>query len=163
MMYILNVHENDLAGESALAVAAGKKAGEDGLNTVILSGKIEAEIAALDPRDQEDYRRELNLTEDALDRLIHAGYRLLGLITFYTTVGVELRAWAIPRNTPAQKAAGKIHTDMERGFIKAEVIAFDDYVNAGTDAAARDRGLIRTEGREYIIQDGDVVKIKFNV
>jgi hypothetical protein len=105
----------------------------------------------------------MGLSESALKQLIRAGYGILHLITFYTTVGPELRAWTLPRGTRAPQAAGKIHTDMERGFIRAEVISFPDFLAAGSMAAARDKGMIRVEGKDYIIQDGDILHIRFHV
>jgi hypothetical protein len=105
----------------------------------------------------------MGLKEPALNQLIRVGYGLLDLITFYTTVGPELRAWTVPRGTHAPQAAGKIHTDMERGFIRAEVISFKEFVAAGSSAAARDKGLNRVEGKEYLVQDGDILHIRFHV
>ncbi|MBN2056879.1 redox-regulated ATPase YchF [bacterium] len=163
MLYVLNVGEDDLGGASPITREALSQAAADGLETVILSGRIEAEIMALDREDQDEYRVAMGLQQRGLDRLISAGYGLLGLITFYTTVGTELRAWTIPRGTTALKAAGRIHTDMERGFIRAEVVGCADYLAAGSDAAVRERGLLRIEGRDYVVRDGDVLRFRFNV
>ncbi|MBN1551899.1 redox-regulated ATPase YchF [bacterium] len=163
VLYVLNVPEDDLAADSQYAREARKKAELDETDTIVLSGKIESEIVALESEEQSEYRRELGLEASGLDRLIHAGYKLLQLITFYTTVGTELRAWTLPIGTPIQKAAGKIHTDMERGFIKAEVIRFDDFIKAGSESKVRESGSMRLEGRDYIVQDGDIIRIKFNV
>jgi len=110
-----------------------------------------------------EFLREMGLAESALNQLIRVGYELLHLITFYTTVGSELRAWTASRGTRVPQAAGKIHTDMERGFIRAEVISFTEFMAAGSLAAAREKGLLRVEGKEYIVQDGDILHIRFHV
>ncbi|MBN2433607.1 MAG: redox-regulated ATPase YchF [Acidobacteria bacterium] len=163
MMIVLNVGEEDPAGAGALAQTARQQAEADHLPVVALSGKIEAELAALDPAEQQEYRATMELGDSGLQRMIRAGYALLDLITFYTTVGVELRAWTIPRGTPAQTAAGRIHSDMERGFIKAEVIHYDDFIAAGNEHRAREAGLIHMEGKEYAVQDRDIIRFRFNV
>ena len=126
-------------------------------------GKLEAELAELPEDERGAFLEDLGFKESGLDRLIKAAYRLLGLITFYTTNGIELRAWTVGKDTKAPKAAGKIHTDFERGFIRAEVISFEDYVGAGSEASAREKGVLRIEGKDYKIRDGDVVYFKFNV
>jgi ribosome-binding ATPase YchF (GTP1/OBG family) len=130
---------------------------------VVICGDLEAEMTDLPPAERDEFLREMGLQEPALNQLIRVGYGLLDLITFYTTVGPELRAWTIPRGTHAPQAAGKIHTDMERGFIRAEVISFKEFAAAGSAAAAREKGLIRVEGKEYIVQDGDILYIRFHV
>lgn len=163
MMYVLNVSESDVEGQGPLAMQALAKARQEGISTVTLCGKLEAEIMALAPEEQLEFRAELGLLEQGLLKLIKQGYQLLGLITFYTTVGTELRAWTIPVGTPAVKAAGRIHTDMERGFIKAEVIHFPDYERVGSEAKAREAGTMKIEGKEYLVQDGDVIRFRFNV
>ncbi|MBN1355989.1 redox-regulated ATPase YchF [bacterium] len=163
LLVVLNVSETDLDADSDLAAAARLKAESEQLETVIISGKIEAEIMRLDAGEQEEYRMALGLEENSLSRLIHAGYRLLGLITFYTTVGTELRAWTIPARTPAVTAAGRIHTDMERGFIRAEVLHYVDFERFGSEIKARESGCLHVEGRDYIVRDGDIVRFKFNV
>jgi ribosome-binding ATPase len=162
-LYVLNVSEDDLSATSHLAGIAREQAESEGIGHVVISGQIEAEIMSLDSKDQAEYRRELGLTDNGLSRLITAGYDLLGLITFYTIVGKELRAWTIPRDTPAQTAAGKIHTDMERGFIKAEVIHFSDFERLGSEQKAKESGMMRVEGRDYRVLDGDIIRFKFNV
>jgi len=163
MMIVLNVDEDDPAGAGDLARAAREQAAADELPVVALSGKIEAELAALDPAEQQEYRETMELGESGLQRMIRAGYALLDLITFYTTVGIELRAWTIPRGTPAQTAAGRIHSDMERGFIKAEVIHYDDFIAAGNEHRAREEGRIHIEGKDYIVMDRDIIRFRFNV
>jgi GTP-binding protein YchF len=130
---------------------------------VALCGKLEMELAQLSDAEAKEFREAMGLSKPALDRVIDASYSLLQLISFFTTVSSELKAWTIPRATPAPKAAGKIHSDMERGFIRAEVISYGDLQNCGNLAEARKRGLLRTEGKNYIIQDGDVVTFLFNV
>jgi ribosome-binding ATPase YchF (GTP1/OBG family) len=128
-----------------------------------LCGKLEMELTQLDDVEAQEFRSALGVAESGLDRLIRLSYSLLGLISFFTTASGEVKAWTIRRNTTAQKAAGKIHTDMERGFIRAEVISHDDLVKCGSLAEERKRGLLRLEGKNYIVQDGDVVTILFNV
>jgi hypothetical protein len=124
---------------------------------------MEAEIATLSEEDRREFLDDLGLKESGLQKLIRAGYDLLELITFYTTVGGQLRAWTIPKGTWASRAAGKIHTDMERGFIRAEVLKYDDFVKAGSVSAAKEQGLVRMEGKDHIIADGDIVHFRFNV
>jgi ribosome-binding ATPase YchF (GTP1/OBG family) len=124
---------------------------------------VEAEIAELEGEDKDMFLEELGLSESGLDRLIRAAYELLGLVTYFTAGVQEVRAWTIRRGTKAPGAAGVIHTDFERGFIRAEVIAYNDLVDAGSVAAARERGKYRLEGKEYVVADGDVMHFRFNV
>jgi GTP-binding protein YchF len=130
---------------------------------VALCGKLEMELAQLSDVEAKEFREAMGLSKPALDRVIDLSYSLLGLISFFTTVSAELKAWTIPAETLAPKAAGKIHSDMEKGFIRAEVISYGELENCGNLAEARKRGLLRTEGKNYIIQDGDVVTFLFNV
>ena len=130
---------------------------------IALCGKLEMELAQLSDDEAKEFREAMGLSKPALDRVIDLSYNLLGLVSFFTTVSSELKAWTIPGGTPAPKAAGKIHSDMERGFIRAEVISYGDLESCGNLAEARKRGLLRTEGKNYIIQDGDVVTFLFNV
>lgn len=130
---------------------------------VALCGKLEMELAQLSDDEAGEFRASLGLSKPALERIIDLSYSLLGLVSFFTTVSAELKAWTVPGGTPAPKAAGKIHSDMERGFIRAEVISYSDLQGCGSLAEARKRGLLRTEGRNYIIQDGDIVTFLFNV
>ena len=134
-----------------------------GDEVVVISAEIEAEIAALDDDEKELFLEELGLDSSGLDKLIKSSYRLLGLISFITTGEMETRAWTIKKGSKAPTAAGKIHTDMERGFIKADTISYKDLVESGSVANARDKGLIRSEGKEYVVEDGDVIVFKFNV
>ena len=128
-----------------------------------MCAKLEAEIAELEPEEKKEFLEELGIPESGLDRLIRASYALLGLISFLTSGEDECRAWTITRGTKAPQAAGKIHTDFERGFIRAEVIAFDDLTACGTMSAAKEKGLVRSEGKEYVMKDGDIVLFRFNV
>jgi hypothetical protein len=129
----------------------------------VISAAIEAEIAALPAEEREAFLADLGLHETGLNRMIQAGYELLGLITFFTAGPKEARAWTVHRGAKAPEAAGEIHTDFERGFIRAETIAFDDYVKCGGEAGARDAGKLRSEGKDYVVQDGDVMLFRFNV
>jgi ribosome-binding ATPase YchF (GTP1/OBG family) len=129
---------------------------------VILCGKLEAELAQLDPEEAREFRESLHLRESGLERLVRAGYSLLSLITFFTANEKEARAWTVKSGTKAPHAAGKVHTDMEKGFIKAEVISFQDLLKVESLAQARGTGLIRIEGKDYIVQDGDLMYFRFN-
>jgi ribosome-binding ATPase YchF (GTP1/OBG family) len=129
---------------------------------VTLSAKLELELAELPPDEAATFRADLGLNGSSVPRLLKACYDLLGLITFFTVVGDELRAWMIPHGATALQAAGTIHTDMERGFIRAEVVAFDALIHSGSMAAARKEGLVRLEGKDYLVADGDVITIRFS-
>ena len=126
-------------------------------------GKIESEIAALPPDDARMFMEDLGISERALDRIIQKSYELLGVFSFYTAGEPEARAWTIPRNTTAQRAAGAIHTDIEKGFIKAEVVSYEDMVELGSFQAAKSKGVLRLEGKEYRVREGDVILFRFNV
>ena len=128
-----------------------------------VSAKIEEEISQLEPDEKAEFLSALNLEESGLDRLVKKSYKLLGLISYLTAGPKEVRAWTIKRGTKAPQAAGKIHSDFERGFIRAEVVAFNDLLSCGSMAAAKEKGLLRSEGKEYVMQDGDVVVFRFNV
>ena len=128
-----------------------------------ICASIEAEIAELNADEKKMFLEELGIAESGLDRLIKASYRLLGLISYLTAGPKEVRAWTITDGTKAPQAAGKIHSDFERGFIRAEIVAFDDLVRVGTMNAAKEAGLVRSEGKEYVIKDGDIVLFRFNV
>jgi len=165
VLYIANVDESQLGHEATdpnvLAVKALAEA--EGAGSVEFSGKVEAELVALAPAERQEYLASLGLEEPGLDRLVHAGYRLLGLITYFTVGEDECRAWTVKRGSLAPQAAGVIHTDFEKGFIKAEVIRFEDLIELRTEAACRDKGKLRIEGKEYVVQDGDVMHFRFNV
>jgi GTP-binding protein YchF len=162
VLYVANVDEKELeerrwTSRVETLAARGKSP------VVVICGRLEAEIAELSPAERGEFLQEMGLAESALNQLIRAGYALLQLITFYTTVGPELRAWTVPRGTPTPRAAGKIHTDMERGFIRAEVISFAEFMAAGSMALAKEKGMVRAEGKDYIVRDGDILYIRFHV
>lgn len=163
VLYVANVGEAELKGEGGYADTVAGIANMDGSEMVVICGDMEAEIAALPEDDRREFLEDLGLNESGLQKLIRAGYNLLNLITFYTTAGDQLRAWTIPEGTRASKAAGKIHTDMERGFIKAEVLNYEDFVRVGSLSAAKEKGLVRIEGKDHLILDGDIVYFRFNV
>ena len=164
LLYVANIGEDDLPDGGTLAAAVRQRAAEQGAQAVALCAALEAELAAWEPDEAAAYRQEVGLTASGLTRFIHAGYSLLDFITFFTTTGSkEVRAWTVVRGQTAVEAAAKIHTDMARGFIRAEVVSYGDLDRSGSVAAARDLGRLRLEGRDYVIQDGDVVHIRFNV
>jgi ribosome-binding ATPase len=136
---------------------------EEGAQAVVISARIEAEVAELPEADRAEYLASMGLTETGLSRVIHAGYRLLDLITFFTAGPKESRAWTIKRGAKAATAGGVIHSDFERGFIRAETIAYDHFVALGGEQAAKEAGRMRSEGRDYVVQDGDVLLFRFNV
>jgi GTP-binding protein YchF len=163
VLFIANVDEASVPEGNEHSNRVRTTAIDRGAGFVIISGKIEMELLDLEENERADFLGEMGLAETGLAQVIRAGYRLLRLVTFYTTVGTELRAWSIPEGTTAPGAAGKIHTDMERGFIRAEVLHTDDLFAAGGEHEAKDAGKVRVEGKDYIIQDGDIVRIRFNV
>ena len=163
VLYVCNVDEGDAAHGNALSERVFDKAKAEGARAVVISAAIEAEIATLPSDEREAFLADLGLTETGLNRMIHASYELLGLITFYTVGPKEARAWTVHKGAKAPEAAGEIHTDFERGFIRAETIAYDDYVALGGEAAARDAGKLRSEGKDYVVKDGDVMLFRFNV
>jgi ribosome-binding ATPase len=162
VMYVANVAENGFEGNPLLA-AIEARAAKEGAAVVPVCAAIEAEIAQLEEGDRAEFLAELKLSEPGLDRLIRAAYRLLGLQTFFTAGPKEVRAWTVRVGATAPQAAGVIHTDFERGFIRAEVIAFEDYVGLRGEAGAREAGKLRLEGKEYVMREGDVVHFRFNV
>jgi hypothetical protein len=166
-LYVANVTEDDvLAGGENEHVRALRDVVErehEPAEVVALAAQMEAEILALDPEGRDEYLRAHGLDEPGLFRLIHAGYRLLGLISFFTAGPNEVRAWTIRRGTKAAQAAGEIHSDFERGFIRAETIGWEDFVSVGSEKAAREQGLMRSEGRDYVVVDGDIILFRFNV
>jgi ribosome-binding ATPase len=163
MLYVANVDEAQIAHPGERVAEVEEIARAEGGRAIVLSGKIEAEMAGLPESEAAEFRRELGLARSGLDDLSAAAYDLLGLMTFLTAGEKEARAWPIPRGTKAPQAAGTIHSDLERGFIRAEVVSFDDYVEYGTMEALRAAGRVRSEGREYVMQEGDVVNFRFNV
>jgi GTP-binding protein YchF len=163
VLYVANVGESDLGNETPLlqkvrAIAAEKK-GE----VVVICGELEAQISDLPPAERTDFLKEMGLEEPGLNALIRAAYKLLNLETFFTAGPKEARAWTIERGSKGPQAAGKIHSDFERGFIRAETIAYDDYITLGGEQAARAAGKMRSEGKDYVVQDGDVILFRFNV
>jgi len=163
VLYVANVAENDLGSETPLLQKVRKVAAEKGGEVVVICGELEAQIAQLPPEERDDFLKEMGLEEPGLNALIRAGYKLLDLETFFTAGPKEARAWTIHRRSRAPQAAGKIHTDFERGFIRAETIAYDDYIALGGEQGAKAAGKMRSEGKEYEVQDGDVILFRFNV
>ncbi|MGZ3199373.1 MAG: redox-regulated ATPase YchF [Croceibacterium sp.] len=163
VLYVCNVAEEDAATGNAMTEKVFAKAAAEGAQAVVVSAAIESEIVAMDADERAEYLAELGLTESGLARVIRAGYRLLGLNTFFTVGPKEARAWTFHKGAKAPQAAGEIHTDFERGFIRAETIAYDDYLKFGGEAGAREAGKLRQEGKEYLVQDGDVLHFKFNI
>lgn len=163
VLYVCNVAEEDAATGNALSEQVFAKAAAEGAEAVVVSAAIEAELVAMPAEDRGEFLSELGLDESGLSRVIRAGYKLLGLQTFFTAGPKEARAWTFPVGAKAPQAAGEIHTDFERGFIRAETIAFDDYVALGGEGGAREAGKLRQEGKDYLVQDGDVMLFKFNV
>jgi len=164
LVYLANVGEEDLPDGGPLADAVRQVAAVDGAQAVVMCAQLEAELMEWPPDEARAYREELGLQGSGLEQLVWAAYELLGLVTFFTTTGGKVaRAWTVPAGTPVRKAAGKIHSDMERGFIRAEVISYQDLMRVGDFHTARDQGLIRVEGRDYLVQDGDIVHIRFAV
>ncbi|MDQ0507741.1 GTP-binding protein YchF [Peptoniphilus ivorii] len=163
VIYAANVSEEDVADGNRYVDSVRAYADAEGDETIVISAAIEEEIAALDEESKPEFLEALGLRDSGLDRLVKASYSLLGLISFLTTGEMESRAWTVKAGSKAPEAAGKIHSDIQRGFIKADTIAYEDLVEAGSVAKARDKGLIRSEGKDYVIQDGDVVNFKFNV
>ena len=163
VLYVCNVDEGDAAEGNALSARVFEKARAEGAQAVVVSAAIEAEIATLEADDRSAFLADLGLAETGLARVIRAGYSLLDLITFFTAGPKEARAWTVHRGAKAPEAAGAIHSDFERGFIRAETIAFHDYVTHGGESGAREAGKLRQEGKDYVVQDGDVMLFRFNV
>jgi GTP-binding protein YchF len=163
VLYVANVSEDDLSGEHPYVARLKEHAASEGAEMVIICGKIEAEIAELSADEKVEFLDELGLDKCGLDRMIHAGYHLLGLITYFTAGVKEVRAWTVSRGARAPQAAGVIHTDFEKGFIRAEVIAYEAFVTARGESGAKEKGLMRLEGKEYVVKDGDVMHFRFNV
>jgi len=163
VLYVCNVDEGDAAEGNAHSARVFEKAAREDARAVIVSAAIEAEIVTMAPEDRGEFLADLGLTETGLARVIRAGYDLLHLITFFTAGPKEARAWTVEKGAKAPQAAGVIHSDFERGFIRAETIAFDDFVKFGGEAGAREAGKLRSEGKDYVVQDGDVMLFRFNV
>ena len=165
ILYIANVSENDLENpdENEYVKKVKEYAKVENAEVIPLCVKLEEELSVLDKEDKKEMLKELGLTESGLDKVIKASYKLLGLMSFLTAGEPEVRAWTIKIGTKAPQAAGKIHSDIERGFIRAEVVSFDDLIKCGSMVQAREKGLVRSEGKDYIMQDGDIVLFRFNV
>ncbi len=162
VLYVCNVDETSAANGNAHARRVEERAAREGAAAVAISAKIEAEIAVLPPEERADYLAAIGLAEPGLVRRVRAGYALLDLVTFFTAGPKEAKAWTVTRGARAPQAAGVIHTDFERGFIRAETIAYDDYVDCQGEAGARDAGKLRLEGKDYVVVDGDVMHFRFN-
>lgn len=166
VIYAANVAEDDYAkpdGENEYVNKIREFAATENSEVMVISAKIEEEIAALDKDEKQVFLEELGADESGLDKLVRASYKLLGLISYLTAGKPEVRAWTITKGTKAPQAAGKIHTDFERGFIRAEVVAFDDLMKCGSMNVAKEKGLVRSEGKEYVVNDGDIILFRFNV
>ena len=166
IIYVANITEDEVSGEyvnNPVYIKLAEHAKEEGSEIIAVSAQIEAELAELDGEEKMGFLADLGIEESGLDKLIKSGYSLLGLISFLTAGPKEVRAWTITKGTKAPGAAGKIHTDFERGFIRAEVVAFDDLVREGDRNKVKEKGLLRSEGKEYVMKDGDVVEFLFNV
>ena len=166
VLYAANVGEDDFLNgieNNDFVTRLTALAEKEGAEVMPISAKIEEDISGLDPEEKGEYMQELGISESGLDRLVKKSYKLLGLISYLTAGEPEVRAWTITNGTKAPQAAGKIHTDFEKGFIRAEVVHFNDLIACGTYAAAREKGLVRSEGKEYVMNDGDIVLFRFNV
>jgi ribosome-binding ATPase YchF (GTP1/OBG family) len=161
VLYACNVDEGSAAAGNEFSRKVEERARSEGAVAVVISAKIESEIAVLPPDERADYLEAVGLKEPGLNRLIRAGYDLLHLVTFFTAGPKESRAWTVTQGAKAPQAAGAIHSDFERGFIRAETIAYDDYVATGGEAGAREAGKMRLEGKDYVVQDGDVMHFRF--
>jgi len=163
VLYVCNVEEEAAAEGNAFSARVFEKAAAEGASAVIVSAAIEAELIGMDPDERLGFLEEMGLHETGLARIIRAGYELLELLTFFTVGPKEARAWTVHRGAKAPEAAGEIHSDMQRGFIRAETIAYDDFVALNGEAGAKEAGKLRQEGKEYVLHDGDVLHFKFNV
>lgn len=163
VLYVANVTEADIAGGNPWTEELKKAAAGEGAAVVIISGAIEAELSSLEPEEQKEFLADLGLEQSGLNRLISTGYDLLGLINFFTVGEKETRAWTVPRGCKAPQAAGAIHSDFERGFIRAEVIKYENYITCGSEARVKEKGLMHLEGKDYVVQDGDCINFRFNV
>lgn len=164
VIYCANISENDITNEDNVYVKKVKEyAQKENAETIALCARIEEELTKLDPQERELFKVELGIKDSGLDKLVKASYSLLGLMSYLTAGETEVRAWTIKKGTKAPEAAGKIHTDFEKGFIKAEVVKYDDLIECGTYNGAKEKGKVRIEGKDYIVQDGDIMLFRFNV
>jgi hypothetical protein len=162
VMYVCNVHEKDVAGENAYVQTVREIASQEGAKVVTVSAAVEAEVAELGVEERSAFLAELGLAESGLTKVIREGYDLLHLITFFTAGPKEVHAWTLPRGSTAPQAAGVIHSDFEKGFIRAEVMKYDDLARLGSEQAVKDKGLLHIEGKEYVVEDGDIVHVRFS-
>lgn len=166
VLYVANVSEDDFSSDidkNALVNEVKEIAKSENSEVIAISARIEEEISELDAAEKKEFLKELGMSESGLDKIVKASYKLLGLISYLTAGEPEVRAWTITEGTKAPQAAGKIHTDFEKGFIRAEVVAYDDLMACGNMTAAKEKGLVRSEGKEYVMKDGDIVLFRFNV
>ena len=163
IIYVANISENEIGKENKYVEEVKKIAEDEYCGYVSLCAKIEEELIALDPEEREMFKEELGIKQSGLEKLVTACYDLLGLMSFLTAGEKEVRAWTIKKGSKAPQAAGKIHTDFEKGFIKAETVSFDDLISAGSYQKAKEKGLVRIEGKDYVVQDGDIMLFRFNV
>jgi hypothetical protein len=163
LLYVANVAESDILSGNKWVEALKVAADTEGAPVVLISGAIEEELSSLAPEERKEFLADMGLAESGLNRLIRAGYQLLGLTNYFTVGEKETRSWTIPIGSKAPQAAGVIHSDFERGFIRAEIISYDDYVKCGSEAVAKEKGLMRLEGKDYVVKDGDCVNFRFNV
>lgn len=163
IIYVANISENEIGKENKYVEEVKKIAEDEHCGYVSLCAKIEEELIALDPEEREMFKKELGIKQSGLEKLVTACYDLLGLMSFLTAGEKEVRAWTIKKGSKAPQAAGKIHTDFEKGFIKAETVSFDDLISAGSYQKAKEKGLVRIEGKDYVVQDGDIMLFRFNV
>ena len=163
VLYVANVKEEDVISGNGYVRQLEQAAREEGASLVVIAGSIEQELSQLSPEEQQEFLQDIGMAEPGLNRLITAGYELLGLQTFFTVGEKETRAWTVPVGARAPQAAGKIHTDFEHGFIRAEVIAYDSFVSCRGENGAKEKGLMRVEGKDYVVADGDCMHFRFNV
>ena len=163
IIYVANISENEIGKENKYVEEVKKIAEDEHCGYVSLCAKIEEELIALDPEEREMFKEELGIKQSGLEKLVTACYDLLGLMSFLTAGEKEVRAWTIKKGSKAPQAAGKIHTDFEKGFIKAETVSFNDLISAGSYQKAKEKGLVRIEGKDYVVQDGDIMLFRFNV
>ena len=165
VIYVANISEDDISDpfSSEFVNELKKVADSENAEMITVCSRLEEEIASLPDEERDEFLKELGVSESGLDQLIKAGYKLLGLISFLTAGPKEVRAWTITEGTKAPQAAGKIHSDFEKGFIRAEIVSYNDLMECGSYNAAKEKGLVRSEGKEYVMKDGDVTLFRFNV
>ena len=162
-LYVVNIDENDINSRTDNLAKIEQEAQKEGAKVIPICGRLESEIAQLPLKERGPFLRDMGIEDSGLEKIIKAGYELLDLITFFTTQGPEVRAWTVKRGTNAQKAAGKIHSDFEKGFIKADIYSYKDLVTLGSEQEIKEKGVLRVEGKEYEVKDGDIIHFKFHV